>query len=311
MLLYHRKPNDPAPLSQPDPYIFKDNDQYFIYTTGGEGAHLYTSKRLKEGWKYHGVCLEMPGQMNCWAPAVIKIDDIYYMYYSSILTTDPDEHSQRLRLAVSDTPEGPFIYQQDLLEPFSIDPHAVMTPSGLYLFYSINDLESERAGTYIVCDRMVNPTLPEGRPAAVVRPSLSQELYMKDRFKPGQDWYTLEGAFYFYKNGTHYVMYSGANHTDPSYFVGYATAQGPEDADLRDLLWRKQPSDSEFAPVLYTNDAIEGMGHNSVIFDQGKYWIVYHGRKVGDLEKYREDSRMVRIDELKVEGDLLEAEVTE
>ena len=32
----------------------------------------------------------------------------------------------------------------------------------------------------------------------------NEEIYQKDRFKKGQHWHTIEGAFYFYKEGTHY-----------------------------------------------------------------------------------------------------------
>ena len=41
-----------------------------------------------------------------------------------------------------------------------------------------------------------------------MRPTIDEEIYQKDRFKKGQHWHTIEGAFYFYKEGTHYLMYS-------------------------------------------------------------------------------------------------------
>lgn len=65
-----------------------------------------------------------------------------------------------------------------------------------------------------------------------MRPTINEEIYQKDRFKKGQHWHTIEGAFYFYKEGTHYLMYSGACYQNPTYFIGYSIAHGPEDADL-------------------------------------------------------------------------------
>ena len=310
MQLYQRKENDTAPLAQPDPFIFKDGGRYYIYATGPKGAHLFSSDHLKTGWRYDGVCLEMPGQRSCWAPSVIRIGERYYMYYSSILDTDTDEHAQRMRIAVADSPAGPFRYLKDLLPPFSIDPHAVRTPSGLYLFYCNNDYDAEFTGTYILCDKMPDPYTLEGRPQGVVYPSLEEEMYMCDRFRKGQHWYTIEGAFYFHVGTTHFLMYSGANHTNPTYFVGYSVAHGPEDADLRTLDWKKWPDEKTYAPVLSSGEHIEGLGHNSVIFEDDRYWIIYHGREVGDLEKYSGDTRSARIDELFVDGDCLTVNVT-
>jgi len=52
---------------------------------------------------------------------------------------------------------------------------------------------------------------------------------------------------------------------------------------------------------------MEGMGHNSVLRDGGEYYIVYHGRDIGNLP---EDYRCARIDEMKVEGDALMVQIT-
>ena len=116
----------------------------------------------------------------------------------------------------------------------------------------------------------------------------------------------IEGAFYFYKEGTHYLMYSGACYQNPTYFIGYSIAHGPEDADLRTLPWTKYPDDHTYAPLLFKTKEIEGMGHNSVIFDDGKAYIVYHGRdNVEHDPAVTEDLRCARIDELKIDGDVL------
>lgn len=104
-------------------------------------------------------------------------------------------------------------------------------------------------------------------------------------------------------------MYSGACHQNPTYFIGYSVAHGDPDADLRTLDWKKFPDDTTYAPLLSKNDFVEGMGHNSVIFDNGTCYIVYHGRDIGDI-KLPEDARSARIDEMKIDGDVLSVEVT-
>ena len=173
MKLYQRKANDLAPLGQADPYMIKAGDgRYYLYASGGEGPQLYSSDHLKESWKYEGRCLDMTGQKECWAPSVIELDGKYYMYYSCLDADCEDEHGQTMRVAVSDSPSGMFKQVKKLLPPFSIDAHAVKTPSGLYLFYCNNDYEAERAGTFIQCDKLTDPYTLERKPVAVVRPTI-------------------------------------------------------------------------------------------------------------------------------------------
>ncbi len=310
MKLYKRKPNDTAPLGQADPYMIKaDDGRYYIYATGSNGPSLFSSDSLLDGWEYEGICLDMTGQKNCWAPCVIQMDGKYYMYYSSRDLDSEDEHGHTMRVAVADSPHGPFKTIKKLMPPFSIDPHVVVNGSGIYHFYCQNIYEAERVGTHIYCDRMTDPLTMEGKPVCVVRPTLDEEIYMRDRFKEGEDWHTVEGAFYFHVGQTHFLMFSGANHTNPTYFIGYCVAHGPEDADLRTLDWKKYPDENTYAPLLCNTDWIEGMGHNSVIFDGGKCYIVYHGRDMGDVN-LSEDARSARIDEMMIDGDVLKVELT-
>ena len=291
-------------MGQPDPYIIRGDDgRYYVYATGGRSVELFSSDRLLNGWRYDGPCLEAPGQHAFWAPSVALLDGQYYMYYSSIRDGEENnDHAQTMRVAVSDRPGGPFRYLQDILPPFSIDSHIVRTPSGLYLFYSVNRYEGSRVGTYIVCDKMTDPLTPEGRPAPIVVPTLDQEIFQRSRFKPGEDWHTIEGAFYFFHKGTHFVMYSGAAYGNETYFVGYATADGPEDADLRSLNWVKYPDPDTWSPLLRSGAEIEGLGHNSVIFDGDTCYIVYHGRDVGFSAAPGEDARCARIDVMRIDG---------
>lgn len=307
MKLYKRTVNDAAPLAQADPYVIKGKDgRYYLYATEGQ---VYSSDRLLDGWSYEGIRLNMPGQKVCWAPSVLEINGKYYMYYSSMDETSEEEHGHRIRAAVSDSPAGPFDYQKTILPPFSIDAHVVVTPSGQYMFYCGNDYEASRAGTRILCDKMTDPYTMEGKPVCAVAPTLDEETYMRDRFKQGQHWHTVEGAFYFYYEGIHFLMYSGACYQNSTYFIGYCVAEGPEDADLRELNWTKYPDDHTYAPLLKKNEFIEGTGHNSVIFNQGKCYIVYHGRNYGDL-RLEEDTRSARIDEMKIEGKRLSVTIT-
>lgn len=309
MDLYVRRPNDVAPEGQADPYVIEANGKFYVYATHSQGVQLYRSDYIDKGWEYLGLCYKKEGEKEYWAPSVLYYNGKYYMYYSSMKEGETDVHTQRLQVAVADTPEGEWKYCCELLPPFSIDAHVVNTDSGLYIFYCNNDWDAPvRAGTYILLDKMTDPLHVEGKPVSVVRPSLDEELFEKDRFKKGQHWYTIEGAFYFKDGDWHYLMYSGSCYQKETYFIGYATANGETD-DLRKLNFKKYPDENTYAPLVRKNEFVEGTGHNSVLYHDGKYYIFYHGRTIGE-EKKDVDTRTFRMDEMKVENGKLLVNIT-
>ncbi len=307
MLLYNKNACDSAPDGQPDPYIIEEDGKYYVYATHPDGVQLYISEDF-ENFRFAGFCYSHEGEHQYWAPAVTKTDGKFYMYYSTQPSGNDDAHSQAIKVAVSDTPTGPFRFVRQMCEPFSIDAHVIEYNGAHYIFYSVNDYEAERAGTYIVLDRLISPVEAEGAPVCVVRPSIDEEIFMRDRFRAGQHWHTIEGAFYLYENGTHFCMYSGSAWTNETYFVGYCTAHG-QPQDLRELKWHKYPDENTYMPILSKTDRVEGTGHNSAIFRDGQWWIVYHGRDiVADGEKKPE--RTFRADVMKIDGDKISVELS-
>lgn len=262
--------------SQPDPYIIFDNGKYYVYCTAYDGVDSYVSDKL-DGFEYLGKVLTQEGQKEYWAPCVIKLRSRYYMYYSSMPQSSDDVHLQAIKVAVADSPAGPFVYVKDVLPPFSIDADVHVNESGLYMFYSVNDLNSDRVGTYIRVDRMTDPFTLAGESIAAVRPTRDEEIFQRDRFQKGQHWHTIEGASYFYQNGWHYCLFSGNCYEKDTYHVGYAAVKS-QDMRLNKLHFQKYPDDNTYAPLLASNDYEYGTGHNSVIKVDGQWYVVYHGR---------------------------------
>lgn len=286
--------------SQADPYVIKDNGKYYLYCTGYEGIPVYESDNLESGWKYIGICFKCEGQINYWAPSVIRLGDKYYMYYSSMPTDNDDVHTQCIKVAVADCATGPFIYVKDLLPPFSIDPHVVENSEGLFMFYSVNCYEGEKAGTYIVVDAMTDVYTMTGKPKAVIRPKLEEEIFQKDRFKQGQDWYTIEGAFYFKENGVHYCMYSANSFMKPTYHIGYAVSLDSSDK-LNEIDFHR--AFDGYHPLIAADETEQSTGHNSVIDSNGQKYVVYHGRDISsDLTV---NDRTARICKLFVQNGVL------
>lgn len=296
--------HDGEPTAQPDPFVFSYGGKYYIYATGADGVHGYVSDRLDGDWRYMGMVYTQKGRKEFWAPCVYIDKNKIYLYYSSVPADSDDVHDECIAVAVSDRPDGGFTYVCDLLPPFSIDPHVVESGGSLYIFYSVNDYEAARAGTYIVVQKMASPVKVEGAPTAVVRPTLDEEIFMRDRFRKGQHWHTLEGAFYFREGDYHYLIYSGNCYMNEKYYLGYAVAHTTE-TDLTKVRFQKMPSDDTYCPLIAQNEWETGTGHNSVIKDGGKYYCVYHGREAGETRLV--DTRSARLCELVVKDGTLTA----
>lgn len=294
---------------QADPYILKSQGEYFIYVTGHDAVYAYRSKSLFSGWEYCGAVMTMPEHDSFWAPSVIEIDGTFYMYNSiEIFDDTPDKggHRGAMHVSVADNPLGPFEGTRRILHPFSIDSHIVKNEAGLFLFYSSNRFDGERIGTCIYVDRMIDPFTPKGTPVLVLEPTLDEDIFRRDRYKKGQHWHTIEGAFYFREGDWHYLMYSGNCYEQPTYYVGYARVKTNEN-DLTKIKFEKYPDDKTYFPILKANEFEEGTGHNSMIKEDGQWYAVYHARDYGD-ELNSFDARTARICKINVNNGILTAE---
>ncbi len=296
-------------IGQADPFILESNGKFYIYTTGDDGIYAYSSDKLLEGWKFEGRVFTYPDTKLFWAPSVIEIDGIYYMYNSFENYWDtPDEgnHRQAMVVSKSENPLGPFEYVKQILHPFSIDSHVVKNENGLFIFYSTNDFECERPGTHIVVDRLLDPVTPEGKPVKVITPSIDEEVFEMNRYPDGRHWHTIEGAFYFKEGDWQYLMYSGSCYENENYFIGYARAKTDE-TDLTKIKFEKYPDDKTYAPVMKSNEWEEGTGHHSMINHEGQWYAVYHARNIED-DGLSGDRRNARICKLNVKDGIITAE---
>jgi GH43 family beta-xylosidase len=299
-------------IGQADPFILQASDgRYYIYTTGHDGIYAYESDNLLEGWKFAGKVFEFGDHHSYWAPSVIELDGKFYMYNSvEDYEQEPDKggHHGAMFVSVADKPLGPFGNATRLLTPFSIDSHIVKNEAGLFLFYSTNKFEGERIGTHIVVDKMIDPFTTAGNPVSVVEPTLDEDIFKRDRYKKGQHWHTIEGAFYFKEGDWHYVMYSGNCYEQPTYYIGYARAKTNE-TDLTKIKFEKYPDDNTYCPVIRANEFEEGTGHHSMIKVDGQWYAIYHARDYDDgLGADAFDARNARICKLNVKDGIITAE---
>ncbi len=99
-----------------DPKLFQDSDgTYYAYSTGwGERVELRSSKDMVT-WKKKSISVGVDSEFQSWvnsteswAPTVIKQNGKYYMFHGIITGTSPNLYAC-ITLAISDSPEGPFI----------------------------------------------------------------------------------------------------------------------------------------------------------------------------------------------------------
>jgi GH43 family beta-xylosidase len=295
-------------LVNPDPYVMKYNGEYYCFATGQFGVPVLHSRDLVH-WNHLGFAISDEDQRHYWAPAVVYHNGLFYMYYSSIYSDQTDVHMEYMKVAVSKTPQGPYIYQKTMFDTFSIDAHVVKDVSGeFYLFYSTNithGTDGQRPGTVILVDRLIDMTTPEGKPQLVVKPTIDEEIYEENRFGDGRDWHTIEGAFYLTKRDKAYVMYSGNAFTRPTYFIGYSTAHIGKGTPIDRLIWSKFPDDHTYRPLLRKNAHVEGVGHHSVVKAPNNVddWVIYHGRNARAERDTHLEQRQMRMDPLLWIGD--------
>lgn len=291
--------------TNPDPYIMRWCGNYYCYATDEFGVKVSTSENLTD-WNSEGYAIKEEAYRNYWAPSVIYINGTFYMYYSNVPAHSDDCHEECLKLAVSDRPEGPFIWKKTFFDKFSIDSHPVMWNGKMYLFYSVNDwigTDEKVAGTCILVDEMITPEQFAKTPREVVLPSLKQEIYEENRFGDGRDWYTIEGAAPIVRGQRFWILYSANAYVNEDYFVGTSVADCRE--DLMDIRWKKYPSDKVWYPLLKKNEMVEGTGHNTVekapnMLDD---WIIYHGRKADEILNPDLEQREMYIEPLYFSGD--------
>ncbi len=286
--------------TNPDPFVLRWCGKYYCYATDEHGVKVSVSKDLVN-WERKGYAIREEGYKDYWAPSVLYRNGIFYMYYSNIKADDDDNHQEHLKLAVSERPEGEFIWKKTFFDEFSIDSHPVVWNNRLYMFYSVNNwvgTEEKIAGTCIVVDEMLSPEEFSGNPKAVILPGMSQEIYAENREGDGRDWYTIEGAAPIVRGKYFWLFYSANAYINVDYFVGTAVAECRE--NLMEMEWRKYPADYIWHPLLKKNEDVEGTGHNTVakapnMVDE---WIIYHGRSAKEELRPGIEQREMYIDPL-------------
>jgi beta-xylosidase len=292
-----------------DPFVWRAGDHYLAIGTGpaeAEGAvvegdsHVFPLLRSTDlvHWEPLGRALVRPAHLRTdsyWAPEVAADNGRWYLYYS----TGRGDKGHQLRVAVSDSPAGPYADDHALTDPaevpFAIDPHPFRDLDGRwYLFHARDFLDhgsdGVRAGTALVVHELQTMTRLSKEGRTVLRSRCDWQRFARGRPMYGRtfDWHTLEGPFVIRDDGRYFCLYSGGCWLDESYGVDYAVASHP--------LGPWDGGGSEAGPRVLRSvpGRVLGPGHCSVVLgpDSVTRVLVYHA-----WDPVR-TGRTMRIDEL-------------
>ncbi len=268
-----------------DPHVIRTSNGYFAYGTDSPDQPVLRQTGrifpvLRSGdlrrWELVGGALNPLDAEHYWAPEVCESKGRYFMYYSA---GGEEGEAQRLRVAISQRPEGPFIDQGKVLmpdEPFSIDASPFHDPrSGdWYLFFAKDFLDGDFPGTGCAVVKLSGDLMGiDGEPTTVLRAGAAWQAYERNRRWYERDWpvwYTVEGPFCVYRQERYWLFYSGGLWKGEDYGVGVAVSDhvlGPY-VDARA---------SEGPSVLRSRPGLRGPGHNSVVVGpDGRDYICFH-----------------------------------
>jgi GH43 family beta-xylosidase len=272
-----------------DPFVLRTGTgaerAYWAYGTGpgtdGKEIPVLFSKDLI-GWEARGSALIPPVALvggAFWAPEVAEKDGLFYLYYSA--EAKGSDAFQRLRVAVSDSPGGPFEDSGRLLMPdegFSIDAHPFRDPKDgkWYLFFAMDYVEQAPYGTGLAVVPLADDLLNvAGKPSLVIRASNDWQIYERNRDYKGQvwpAWNCVEGPFVVFHNNRYYCFYSGGAWHTEHYGLGFAVADHPLGP------WTDDAAVHGPTVLKGVPGKVIGPGHNSVVLgpDDKTLYCVYH-----------------------------------
>lgn len=247
-----------------DPFIMEYDGTFYAYgTSSDDGIQVFKSKDLR---RWTGPCGKaMDGyalyedvtekKKWFWAPEVYRFGDRFLMTYSS------DEH---IGVAFSDSPEGPFIPDDDMElyfpDQLSIDSHIFTDGDGQkYLYWVRFGLGYGNEIRVIRLEPDCKTTVGEQ-----VRCITAQ----KDSWEEDEKgvWVT-EGPFVLRHENKYYLTYSANGYTCQNYGVGQAVSDSPLGP------WRRYDGN----PVMQRHQGYLGTGHHSFFTtSSGRKFVVFH-----------------------------------
>ena len=273
-----------------DPFVWKSGETYYAIGTGALEASGQTIGKIFPvlhsedfiHWSFASNAMIRPDPAfgtHFWAPEIAVHDNQFYLYYS----VGRADKCHQLRVAISDSPQGPYHDSgRALLDPencpFAIDPHPYRDDDGQrYLFYARDFLDvtpKARAGTALAVARMKSMTELENEGGVVVRAHSDWQRFQADRpmYDAIWDWHTIEGPFVRKHDGRYFCFYSSGRWETENYGVDYCVADHVEGP------YSDEGNESGPRVLRTVPHEVLGPGHCSIVTgpDGETEYVVYH-----------------------------------
>lgn len=249
-----------------DPYVLEYNGAYYLYGTGGnDGIKVYRSDDMVNWSSAIGATFgyalhknNVWGEKWFWAPEVYHLNNKFYMFYSA---------EERIAVAESSSPTGPFRQSEDNKKPFhanigEIDTHLFIDDDGKHYLYFVRFTNGNE-----IWAAELNDDLYSIKENTLVKCFGASQEWEDSKAEPHPGFKVNEGPFMLKHKGLYYLTYSANHYQNPNYGVGYATSKSPLGP------WKKYENN----PILTGNKNINGVGHHSFItLSEKSHYIVFH-----------------------------------
>ncbi len=273
-----------------DPDVILDRGKYWVYFTSEDTAkkelYVQSSEDLIH-WQKSGPILQMSDvswidadgakDHELWAPGVYHNDKKYYLYFS---VGPQNPTPSRIGVAVSNSPEGPFV---DSGKP-------LITGNDKFEAIDAMIFKDPKSGkTYLFCGGSAGAKLKAFE--------LNSDLVSIKHDMPIETPQNFtEGVFFNYLDGKYYCSYSNGRYNDDSYRVCYSVA----DSLFGEWTYK--------GVILSTDKVHSGPGHHCLMQSKDKKdWLVfYHRWNRAKADGKMPTGRSVAIDKLsfKKNGDI-------
>jgi beta-xylosidase len=249
-----------------DPFVLRDADSYYAYSTNTETNHVpvLTSGGLFGTAARHDVLPKLPAWSApgfVWAPSLLARPNGYVLYYT---TLDSSTHEQCISYALGKKPGGPFV--DTTTAPFicpagggAIDPDPFVDPSGrVYLLWKNYDGQTGIMGQQLSADglQLVGP------PAVLAQADQGWEAGI------------VEAPTMLASGGKYFLFYSGNDWDTANYAISYAVCTTPLGPCTK----------PNAGPWLTGSPTAQGPGSPSVFTDdKGNTWLALHSWVAGKV----------------------------
>jgi GH43 family beta-xylosidase len=267
-----------------DPWVVRENGQYYLSASDGGAIWIYRSATLTSP-KQNGVKVWAApdtgwNRMNVWAPELHHIGARWYVYYAAG-RSGPPYIAQRAGVleSVSDDPQGPYVdrgqlYTGDSIATrtgnrWAIDLTVHEIGGSLYAVWSgwDHDAITDKTPQSLFVARMASPTQIATNRVKLTAPTAPWER--------GTQLDLQEGPEFLTHGGRTFVVYSARESWLPAYELGMLSLKPGADP-LDPTSYEKSAG-----PVFSRTETTYGPGHASFTKspDGTEDWIVYHVKR--------------------------------